>query len=98
MGPVSNDLMTANGGRASNTCVRPTSFSVNQTCLPSGVAAMFGQNGLSCLTLPTMLWSAKAITLVSATNDEQTYAYSPFGEKICMPGPFGTMMRVFSMH
>ena len=30
------------------------SFSVNQTCLPSGVAAMFGQNGLSCLTWPTI--------------------------------------------
>src|SRR4029453_5093831 len=27
-----------------NTVTLPTSLSVNQTCLPSGVAAMFGQN------------------------------------------------------
>ena len=38
----------------SNTIVLPMSFSVNQTCLPSGVTAMFGQNGLSCLTRPTI--------------------------------------------
>jgi hypothetical protein len=50
IGPVSIDFSTANGGCASNTMVLPMSFSVNQTCLPSGVAAMFGQNGLSCLT------------------------------------------------
>ena len=31
-----------------------SSFNVNQTCLPSGVAAIFGQNGLSCLTWPTI--------------------------------------------
>jgi len=30
-------------------------FRVNQTCLLSGVAAMLGQNGLACGTLPTIL-------------------------------------------
>ncbi|HKT99503.1 MAG TPA: hypothetical protein VJS30_23700 [Paraburkholderia sp.] len=35
----------------------PTSLSVNQTCLPSGVAARSGQNGLACLTVPTILVS-----------------------------------------
>ena len=50
IGPVSIVLIGLNGGLALNTCVLPMSFSVNQTCLPSGVAAMFGQNGLSCLT------------------------------------------------
>jgi len=29
-------------------------FSVNHTCVPSGVAAMLGQNGLSCFTRPTI--------------------------------------------
>jgi hypothetical protein len=32
----------------------PISFNVNQTCLPSGVAAILGQNGLSWGTRPTI--------------------------------------------
>jgi hypothetical protein len=47
-------LIRLNGGLALNTCALPTSLSVNQTWLPSGIAAMFGQNGLSCLTLATI--------------------------------------------
>ena len=43
--PSPEGFSTLKGGRASNTIVLPTSFSVNQTCLPSGVAAMSGQNG-----------------------------------------------------
>ena len=69
---------------------------MNQICLPSGVAAMFGQNGLSCLTCPTIRWSATVMTTVSGLKDEQTYPYLPSGEKICMPGPAGTLIRVFS--
>ena len=47
IGPLSMVFSAANGGRASNTVVFPTSFSVNHTCRPSGVAAMLGQNGLA---------------------------------------------------
>jgi hypothetical protein len=72
IGPVSNDLITANGGRASKTIVRPTSFNVSQTCLPSGVAAIFGQNELSCLTWPTIWCVATSTTTVSGLKDEQT--------------------------
>src|SRR5450432_3337386 len=96
IGPVLNDAITANGGLASNTIVRPVSLSVIQTWLPSGVAAMFGQNGLSCLTRPTILRETTANTTVSGLNDEQTYPYFPSGEKICMPGPPGVTMRAFS--
>src|SRR5262245_493676 len=89
--------MTSNGGCALNTMVLPTSLSVNQTCFPSGVAAMSGQNGLSCFTCPTTLYSAVATTTVSGLKLEQTYPYFPSGEKIVIPGPFGTVMRVFSL-
>ena len=54
----SSVLSMLKGGFASNTWVLPVSFSVNQTCEPSGVAAMFGQKGLACGTLPTIVWSA----------------------------------------
>ena len=47
IGPVSMVFKTEKGGRASKTVVLPTSFSVNQTCFPSGVAAMLGQKGLT---------------------------------------------------
>src|SRR5215468_1993940 len=47
IGPVSSVASTANGGRAANTMTLPTSFSVNHTWLPSGVAAMLGQNRVS---------------------------------------------------
>src|SRR5215468_6005468 len=96
IGPVSIVFKSANGGWASNTWTLPVSFNVNQTWAPSGVAAMFGQNGLACGTLPTILWSATVITAVSGVNDEQTYPYFPSGEKIVMPGPLATTMRVFS--
>jgi hypothetical protein len=43
-------LSSLNGGLASKICVLPMSFTVNQTCWPSGVGAMFGQKGLSCFT------------------------------------------------
>ena len=52
--PVSIVVIRLNGGLALNTCVLPISFSVNHTCFPSGVAAMSGQNGLSCFTRPTI--------------------------------------------
>ncbi|MNR01110.1 hypothetical protein D3C85_1169060 [compost metagenome] len=71
IGPVSSVLIRRKGGRASNTWALPMSLSVNQTCLPSGVAAMFGQNGLSCFTRPTIWWSATLTTAVSGLNDEQ---------------------------
>ena len=71
IGPVSKALIGANGGFASNTIVRPMSLSVNQTCLPSGVAAMLGQNGLSCFTRPTTCLLAVSITTVSGLNEEQ---------------------------
>src|SRR6516225_6826467 len=96
MGPVSNTLSTSNGGRALNTIAFPTSLSVSQTCLPSGVAAMSGQNGLTCVTCPTTLWEAVAMTTVSGLKLEQTYPYWPSDEKIVMPGPAGTLMRVLS--
>src|SRR5258706_7142055 len=73
IGPVSIVFKTANGGRALNTITRPTSFSVNQTCLPSGEDAMLGQNGLAWLTRPTISSVATEITTVSGVNDEQTY-------------------------
>src|SRR6185369_6325456 len=94
MGPVSSDLMTANGGFALNTITRPVSLSVNHTWLPSGVAATSGQKGLSCFTLPTMVWLATSMTTVCGLNEEHTKPYLPSGEKICMPGPGGVVMRV----
>ncbi len=72
IGPVASVRIGAKGGLASNTCVRPTSFNVNQTCLPSGDAAMFGQNGLSCFTWPTTWCVRTEITTVSGLKDEQT--------------------------
>lgn len=54
IGPVSIVFSIVNGGRASNTLTLPISFNVNQTCLPSGVAAILGQNGLSWGTRPTI--------------------------------------------
>lgn len=48
------------------------SFSVNEIYLPSGVAAMFGQNGLACFKWPTIMWSASEITAVSGEKEEQT--------------------------
>src|SRR5215472_11203511 len=51
---------------------------------------MSGQNGLSCLTCPMILCPAVAMTTVSGLKLEQTYPYLPSGEKIVMPGPFGT--------
>jgi hypothetical protein len=44
---------------------------VNQTWSPSGVAAIFGQNGLSCFTFAMILCSATETTSVSGLNDEQ---------------------------
>src|SRR6267143_3066297 len=96
IGPVVIVLSTVNGGWAPNTIVLPMSLSVNHTCWPSGVAAMLGQNGLSCATSPTIWCSATEITTVRGVNDEHTYPYLPSGEKICMPGPAGTLMRAFS--
>jgi mRNA interferase HigB len=51
---VSSTASVLNGGLALITCVLPTSFSVGQTGVPSGVAAIFGQNGEACVTLPTI--------------------------------------------
>ena len=55
IGPVSIVLIGLNGGLALNTWVLPISLSVNQTWSPSGVAAIFGQNGLSCFTFAMIL-------------------------------------------
>jgi len=55
-----------------NTWVLPVSFRVNQTCLLSGVAAMLGQNGLSCFTRPTICLVTVSITTVSGLKDEHT--------------------------
>jgi SAM-dependent methyltransferase len=55
----------------SKTCPLPVSLSVNQTCLPSGVAARPGQKGLACRTVPTIRWSAMDTTSVSGLKDEQ---------------------------
>src|SRR5713101_6762629 len=57
-----------------------------------------GQNGLSCVTCPTTLCPAVAMTTVSGLKLEHTYPYWPSGEKIVMPGPFGTVTRVFSLN
>src|ERR1700693_6120075 len=54
IGPVSRVASTSNGGSARNTSVLPMSFRVNQTWVPSGVAAMLGQNGDACGTVPTI--------------------------------------------
>src|SRR6201987_4253351 len=51
---------------------------------------MSGQNGLSCLTCPMISCPAVVMTTVSGLKLEQTYPYLPSGEKIVMPGPFGT--------
>src|SRR6185369_5635919 len=72
IGPVSMVLIGLNGGLALNTRVLPMPLSVNHTCSPSGVTAMFGQNGLSCFTRATMAWSATDTTTVSGLKDEQT--------------------------
>src|ERR1700722_303600 len=95
IGPVSIVFRSANGGRPSKTCVRPVSLSVNQTCEPSGVVAMFGQNGLACTTRPTIAWDATSTATVSGVSEEQTYPYFPSGENIVIPGPFGTAIRSF---
>src|ERR1700739_2620844 len=96
MGPVSRTFSVLKGGCQSTTWCRPVSFSVIQTCLPSGVAAIFGQNGLTCLTVATILCVAVEMTSVSGLNEEQTYPYLSSGEKMVMPGPGGVMIRVFS--
>jgi hypothetical protein len=83
------------GGLALKTCVLPMSFSVNQTCWPSGVAAMSGQKGDACATRPTCRWVLVSMTTVSGEKLEHTYPYSPPGEKIVMPGPFGTGILSF---
>src|ERR1700743_1798313 len=62
--PLSRTLRTVKGGFPSNTSVLPVSFRVNQTWVPSGVAAMLGQNGLACLTRATMLCVATETTSV----------------------------------
>ena len=72
IGPVSIVLSTAKGGLASKTMTLPTSLSVSHTCLPSGVAAMSGQNGLSCFTRPTMRFDLVSMTTVSGEKLEQT--------------------------
>src|SRR5258705_12028390 len=72
IGPVSIVFSTVNGGRASNTITLPTSFSVNQTCEPSGVAAILGQKGLACGTRPTIWGSAPGITPSLGGKDQQT--------------------------
>src|SRR5437773_2328858 len=54
IGPVARVFSTANGGRPLKTMVLPTSFSVSQTCPPSGVTAMLGQNGVSWGIRPTI--------------------------------------------
>ena len=72
IGPVSMVLITLKGGCALKTCVAPMSFSVNQTCLPSGLAAIFGQKGLAWSRWPMIRWSATEITTVSGVKEEQT--------------------------
>ncbi len=57
---------------------------------------MFGQNGDSCFTLPTTLWVATETMAVSGVKLEQTKPYLPSGEKMVMPGPFASLMRLFS--
>src|SRR5258708_15264172 len=79
IGPVSIVFRTEKGGLASNTTVLPMSLSVNQTCLPSGVAAMFVQKGLGWATRPTIWRSATAITTVSGVNVGQTQPYLSSG-------------------
>src|SRR6185369_6312285 len=95
-GPVLIILSCAKGGWASMTTVAPISFSVYQTCFPSGVAAMFGQKGLGCGTLATWVWLATSNTTSSAVKDEQTKPERPSGEQIVMPGPLGVLSRAFS--
>src|SRR5215813_13364372 len=63
-----------------------------------GRPAMSRQNGLSCLTCPMILCPAVVMTTVSGLKLEQTYPCLPSGEKIVMPGPFGTVIRVFSLN
>jgi hypothetical protein len=61
-----------NGGLAAKTIVFPTSFKVSQTCSPSGDAAMFGQNGDTCRTRPTMSCVCVFTTTVSGVKLEHT--------------------------
>src|SRR5258706_11465752 len=96
MGPVSMTRITPNGGLAAKIITFPTSFKVNQTCSPSGEAAILGQNGETCFTRPTISWVFVLTTTVSGVKLEQTYPYAPSGEKIVIPGPLGTWMRNFS--
>src|SRR5262249_38576970 len=49
------------------------------------------------LHVPDDLMPAAVMTTVSGVKLEQTYPYLPSGEKIVMPGPFGTVIRVFSL-
>ena len=98
IGPLSRTFSTLKGGFASKTITLPTSFRVSQTWSPSGAAAMLGQNGDSCFTLPTTLCVATETTAVSGLKLEQTYPYFPSGEKMVMPGPLARWMRLFSAH
>ena len=50
---------TWNGGWAAKTITLPTSFSVNQTCSPSGEAAILGQNGETWCHAPGDLMSCR---------------------------------------
>jgi hypothetical protein len=85
---------------AANTIVLPTSFKFQGEPHPLAVgeAALLGQNGETCFTRPTISCVFVLITTVSGVKLEQTYPHVPSGEKIVMPGPFGTVMRVFSSY
>src|SRR5258707_12343397 len=96
MGPVSRVANTSNGGSARNTSVLPVSFRVNHTCLQSGDAAMFGENGEACLTVATTWWVFTSTNFVSGIKLEQTNPYFPSGRKIVMPGPSPTGILCFS--
>ena len=63
---------TVKGGLVSNTIVLPSSFKVGHSCLPSGDAAMSWQNGLACVTRPTIYFVALSMTAVSSEKLEHT--------------------------
>ena len=96
IGPVSSVFRSANGGCASKTWVLPMSFSVNQTCVPSGVAAMFGQNGLACAHLADDLVVGDGDDVGLGSERRADVAVFAVRREDRHARPFGTMIRVFS--
>jgi hypothetical protein len=61
------------------------------------LTAMFGQNGLACVSRVRPLWDWTSTTASSAVKLAHTKPYVPSGENIVIPGPFASGTRRVSL-